>query len=191
MKLRLGPTERLYPMPTPLVVAGTGDKLGIMAVAWIAIAGSTPASVVMAIRKTRHTLALIRETGEFTVNVPSVALAEAVDYCGLVSGRSTDKFADTGLTPGHSHTVGTPVVEECALSFECRVMSEVPNGEYVLVIGEILETQVDEAIIDEAGRIDVDALDPLVYIPHTREYRGLGPKVADAFKIGKGVVPKQ
>jgi flavin reductase (DIM6/NTAB) family NADH-FMN oxidoreductase RutF len=191
MKRRLGPTERLYPMPTPLIVAGIGDRLGIMAVAWIAIAGSTPSSIVMAMRSTRHTLSLIRETGEFTVNVPSVSLAEAVDYCGIVSGRNTDKFADTGLTPVPSAVVATPIVEQCPLNFECRVMSEVPNGEYVLVIGEIVETHVDEELVDEAGRIDIDALDPLVYIPASREYRGLGPKVADAFKIGRAVAPKE
>ena len=85
----------------------------------------------------------------------------------------------------------TPIVEQCPLNFECRVMSEVPNGDYVLVIGEILETHVDEELVDDAGRIDVDALDPLVYIPGSREYRGLRGKVADAFKLGRGVVPKE
>ncbi len=187
MKRRLGPTERLYPMPTPLIVGGSGDRVGVMAVAWIAIAGSTPSSIMMAVRSTRHTLALIRETGEFTVNVPSVKLAEAVDYCGIVSGRNTDKFADTGLTPVPGAVVATPIVTECPLNLECRVLQEIPNGEYVIVIGEIVETQVDEEIMDEAGRIDVDALDPLVYMPSTREYRGLTGKVADAFKIGRRV----
>ncbi len=187
MKRRLGPTERLYPMPTPLVAGGSGDRIGVMAVAWIAIAGSTPSSVVMAIRSTRHTLALIRESGEFTVNVPSVKLAEAVDYCGIVSGRNTDKWEDTGLTPVPGSVVAAPIVAECPLNLECRVVQEIPNGEYVLVIGEIVETQADEDVLDDAGRVNVDALDPLVYIPSTREYRGLTPKVADAFKIGRGV----
>ena len=187
MKRRLGPTERLYPMPTPLVVAGTGDRLGVMTVAWIAIAGSTPSSVVMAVRSTRHTLALIRESGEFTVNIASVSLAEAVDYCGIVSGRNTDKFEDTGLTPVPGAVVATPVIEECPLNLECRVLREVPNGDYVLVIAEIVETQADEEILDDQDRVDVDALDPIVYIPGTREYRGLTPKIADAFKIGRAV----
>jgi flavin reductase (DIM6/NTAB) family NADH-FMN oxidoreductase RutF len=188
MKRRLGPTERLYPMPTPLVVGQAGDRRGVMTVAWIAIAGSTPSSVVMAVRSTRHTLSLIRESGEFTVNVAPVALAEAVDYCGIVSGRNTDKFADTGLTPVPGAVVATPIVEECPLNLECRVMQEVPNGDYVLVIGEIVETQADESILGERDSIDVDKLDPLVYVPSTREYRGLTEKVADAFKIGRGVV---
>ena len=74
----------------------------------------------MAVRSSRHTLTLIRETGEFTVNVPSVALVEAVDYCGLVSGRNTDKFADTGLTPIRSELVDAPYVQECPLVLECK-----------------------------------------------------------------------
>jgi flavin reductase (DIM6/NTAB) family NADH-FMN oxidoreductase RutF len=189
MKRSLGPTERLYPMPTPLIVGGSGDDASVLPVAWIAIAGSTPASIVMALRSTRHTLELIRTTGEFTVNIPSVSLAEAVDYCGLVSGRTTDKFADTGLTPVAGTKVSTPIVEQCPLNLECRVLSETPNGDYVLVLGEILETLADEAILTDDGKIDVDKLDPLIYIPATREYRGLGAKVGDAFKIGRGVVP--
>jgi flavin reductase (DIM6/NTAB) family NADH-FMN oxidoreductase RutF len=191
MKRRLGPTERLYPMPSPLVVGGTGDRLDVMTVAWIAIAGSTPSSLVMAIRSTRHTLALIRESGEFTVNIAPVALAEAVDYCGIVSGRNTDKFADTGLTPVPGAVVSTPVIEQCPLNLECRVINEIPNGDYVLVLGEIVETQADEAILDDKGFISVDDLDPIVYIPSTREYRGLTPKVADAFKIGRGLAPSE
>ena len=190
MKRSLGPTERLYPMPTPLVVGGSGSDVSVLPVAWIAIAGSTPSSIVMAVRSTRHTLSLIRASGEFTVNVPSVSLAEAVDYCGIVSGRATDKFADTGLTAVPATQVATPIIEQCPLNLECKVLSEVPNGDYVLVIGEIVETLADEAILTEDGKVDVDKLDPLVYIPGTREYRGLGPKVADAFKIGRGVAKK-
>ena len=186
MKRRLGPTERLYPMPSPLIVGGKGTRLSIMPSSWIAIAGSTPSSVVIAIRATRHTLALIRETGEFTVNIAPVALAEAVDYCGLVSGRNTDKFEDTGLTAVPGAVVDTPIIEECPLNLECRVLTEVPNGDYVLLIGEIVETQVDEAVLD-GDEVDVTRLDPLVYCPSSREYRGVTGKVADAFKIGRGV----
>jgi flavin reductase (DIM6/NTAB) family NADH-FMN oxidoreductase RutF len=174
-------------MPTPLIVGGKGTRLSVMPTSWIAIAGSTPSSVVIATRATRHTLALIRETGEFTVNVASVALAEAVDYCGLVSGRNTDKFEDTGLTAIPSAVVETPIIEECPLNLECRVLTEVPNGEYVLLIGEIVETQVDEAVLGDDDEIDVTKLDPLVYCPSSREYRGVTGKVADAFKIGHGV----
>lgn len=187
MKKRLGPSERLYPMPVPLVVGGHGDDLDVMAVAWANIASATPPTVAMAIRNTRHTLELIRQTGEFTVNIPSVALAAQVDYCGLVSGRSADKFAVAGLTPEPSAVVATPIIAECPYNMECRVTQEVLLGEYVLVIGEIVETHADEVVLDADDRVEMDALDPLVYCAGVREYRGLTPKVADAFSIGRAL----
>jgi flavin reductase (DIM6/NTAB) family NADH-FMN oxidoreductase RutF len=186
MKRRLGPSDRLFPMPVPLVVSGSGDELGVMAVAWIGIASATPPSVGMAIRNSRRTLELIRATREFTVNIPPVRLAEVVDYCGIVSGRKTDKFADTGLTPLPSAVVSTPILAECPYNMECRVTQELELGEYALVIGEVVETHVEEEAWDaEAARIDLDVLDPLAYCGGVREYRGLTPKVADAFVVGK------
>ena len=191
MKKLLGPSERLYPMPCPLVVGGTAEESDLLAVAWINIVASTPPSIAMGLRRTRRTLELIRATGEFTVNVPSTSMATVVDYCGLVSGRQHDKVAETGLTLVPAALVGTPIVLECPYNLECRVTQEVPIGEYVLVIGEIVESHAEESILDETGeRVDVTALDPLVYIAGSREYRGLTPKLADAFSVGKSIAPE-
>jgi len=192
VKRALGPSDRLYPMPSPLVVAGTPDLADAMAVAWIGIASATPPSVAMALRRTRHTLTLIREQGDFTVNVPSTSQAAIVDHCGLVSGRDHDKFAETGLTLAPSSAVSSPMIAECPYNMECRVTHEVEIGEYVLVIGEVVETHADESVLDETGtRVDIEALDPLVYIAGLREYRALGRKVADAFYVGKTIAPKE
>ena len=186
MKRQLGPSERLYPMPCPLVVGGTMDEADVLAVAWINIVSSTPPSIAMGLRRTRRTLELIRQTGEFTVNLPSTSLATQVDYCGLVSGRKHDKFATAGLTLERGAVLSTPLIAECPYNLECRITNEVAVGEYVVVIGEILESHADESILDETGeKVDVTALDPLVYIAGSREYRGLTPKLADAFSIGK------
>jgi len=192
VKRALGPSDRLYPMPSPLVVAGTLESADTLAVAWIGIASATPPSVAMALRGTRHTLEHIRKQGDFTVNVPSTSLAPLVDYCGLVSGRDHDKFAETGLTLAASSAVTSPMIEECPYNMECRVTHEIEIGQYVLVIGEVVETHAEEAILDESGtRVDIEALDPLVYIAGLREYRALGRRVADAFSVGKTVVPKE
>ena len=191
MKKRLGPSERLYPMPCPLVVGGTAEENDLLAVAWINIVASTPPSIAMGLRRTRRTLELIRTTREFTVNVPSTSMAAVVDYCGLVSGRQHDKVAETGLTLAPGAVVNTPIVEECPYNLECRVTHEVPIGEYVLVVGEIVESHADQDVLDATGeKVDVTALDPLVYIPGLREYRGLTPKLADAFELGKSIAPK-
>lgn len=188
MKKRLGPSERLYPMPCPIVVGGTMEACDGLAVAWINIVASTPPSVVMGLRRTRNTLDLIRATGEFTVNLAPTSLAAKVDYFGLVSGRTRDKFADTGLTLESASVVATPLIAECPYNLECRVTSESALGEYVVIIGEIVETHAEESILDATGeKVDVTALDPLVYIPGSREYRGLTPKIADAFSLGKRI----
>ena len=98
MKKLLGPVERLYPMPCVLVVGGTAEGADTLAVAWLNVVSSTPPTIAMGLRESRHTLELIRATGEFTVNVPDTSLAAAVDYCGTTQGRLTNKFADAGLT---------------------------------------------------------------------------------------------
>lgn len=186
MKQRLGALERIFPMPAVLVVGGTMEEADALAVAWINIIASTPPTIVMGLRKTRRTLELIRANGgEFTVNVPSTKLVAQLDYCGIVSGHKADKFAATGLTLAPGAVVGTPIIEEFPYNIECRTTREVEVGEYVVVFGEVVESHAEESILREGTNIaEMDLLDPLVYIPGGREYRGLGPKLADAYSVG-------
>lgn len=187
VKKRLGPVERLFPMPCPLVVGGTLGNADMLAVAWINIVASTPPTIAMGLRESRRTLELIRETGTLTVNIPTAEQAAIVDFCGITTGRKTDKFAETGLTAIPSAVVETPIIAECPYNIECRVTEEVTVGSYVIVLGEIVEAHADEAILSapDGDLIDVAALDPLVYIAGSREYRRLGEKVADAFQVGR------
>ena len=159
-----------------------------LAVAWIGIGAGTPPSVAMALRRTRRTLELIRQHREFTVNIPRADDAAVVDYFGITSGRKTDKFADTGWTVTEASVVSAPIITECPYNMECRVTHEIEIGEYVLVVGECVESHAEEGILDDTGeKVDVEKLDPLVYIAGSREYRRLGDKVADAFAVGKTI----
>lgn len=187
MKKRLGPVERLYPMPCPLVVGGTLEEADTLAVAWINVVASTPPTVAMGLRESRRTLELIRETGTFTVNLPTAEMAAAVDFCGITSGRTADKFAVAGLTLLPSALIDTPIIEQCPFNLECRVTEEVAVGAYRVVFGEIVEAHADEDVLveSEGTLVDMERLDPLVYIAGVREYRRLGEKVADAFSIGR------
>lgn len=187
MKTRLGPLERLYPMPCPLVVGGTMDHADTLAVAWINVIASTPPSVAMGLRESRNTLALVRETGTFTVNTPSSSMAAQVDFCGTTNGAKVDKFAAAGLTLEPSALIETPMIAECPYNLECRVTQEVYVGSYVVVIGEIVEAHADPSILGDDGVVDVAKLDPLCYIPGSREYRRIGEKVADAFSVGRSI----
>jgi flavin reductase (DIM6/NTAB) family NADH-FMN oxidoreductase RutF len=186
MKKRLGPLDRLFPMPAVLVVGGTIDEADTLAVAWINVVSSTPPTIAMGLRATRRTLELIRANGgAFTVNVPSASLVAQVDYAGIVSGRKSDKFAATGLTLTPGAVVATPIIEECPYNIECLTTHEVEVGDYIVVFGEIVEVHADENILREGSDIvDMDALDPISYIAGAREYRGLGPKIADAYSVG-------
>lgn len=188
MKQLLGPLERLYPMPCVLVVGGTMASADTLAVAWINIVSSVPPSVAMGLRNTRHTLELIRATGEFTVNVPDTGLAAAVDFCGITSGATTDKFAAAGLTLEPSEQIATPIIAECPFNLECRVTQEIEAGAYVVVLGEIVESHAEERTLrPDSNIVEMDALDPLIYIAGAREYRAIGPKIADAYSIGRTI----
>jgi len=185
MKIRLSAKPLLFPMPTPLIAAEHAGERGLFTAAWIGMVSGTPPTIGIAIRSTRNTLRLIEASREFTVNVPCVGMEAAVDYCGIISGRDTDKFAAAGLTAAPAAIVSAPLVAECPFNIECRVVRILEMGEYRLVMGEIVETHAEERIVTPGGTsVDVGLLDPLVYIPGTREYRGLGPKLADAYSVG-------
>jgi len=169
------------------VVGGTLEHADTLAVAWINIVSSTPPTIAMGLRESRTTLALIRTIGTFTVNVPTSQMAAQVDFCGITSGAATDKFSATGLTLAPSAVVETPIIAECPFNLECRITSEVVVGSYVVVLGEIVEAHADVSILSDPDStiVDMDALDPLIYIAGAREYRKLGGKVADAYSAGK------
>ncbi|MBN2247662.1 MAG: flavin reductase family protein [Coriobacteriia bacterium] len=188
MKRRLGPSDRLYPMPVPLVCGGTMEHADACAVAWIGICATDPPRIALALRESRYTLELIRASGTLTVNTPRAADAAVVDYFGITSGRATDKFAGSGWTLELSVAVEAPRIAECPYQMECRVTHEIPLGSHVLVVAEVVESHAEDSILDASGsKVDVGLLDPLVYIAGSREYRRLGEKVADAYTIGKGV----
>jgi flavin reductase (DIM6/NTAB) family NADH-FMN oxidoreductase RutF len=188
MKKRLGPSERLFPMPCPLIVSGTLQEANLFAAAWVNVVSSTPPTVALGIRKTRHTFEYIQKTGDFSVNVAPTRLATQVDYCGLATGRNEDKWAGSGLHMQDADSISSPLVAECPYNLECVVKERVEVGDYMVVLAEIVESHADESILSEDGKtVDIEALDPLVYIAGSRQYRGLGPKVADAFKVGKSL----
>ena len=185
MKRQFGPTQWLFPMPCAIVVGGTPERADGLAAAWINMVSSTPATVVVGLRDSRTTLAMIRESDTFTVNTPSASLAVQFDYFGTTCGADCDKFADTGLSLEPSRVVAAPIIAQCPFNLECRVTGEVEVGSYRVLLGEVVETHADESVLTADGKnIDMAALDPLAYIPGVREYHRLGGKVADAYTLG-------
>ena len=188
MKKRLGPSDRLYPMPATLICGGTMEEADACAVAWMGICATNPPRVAIALRESRRTLELIRATGTLTVNTPRADDAAVADFFGIVSGHQRDKFAESGWTLEPSAVVAAPRIAECPYQLECRVEQEIALGSHVLLIAEVVESHAEEGVLDATGeKVDVALLDPLVYIAGSREYRRLGEKVADAYTVGKTI----
>ncbi len=192
MKKQLGPSDVIFPVPAALIVSKTKNKLNLITVSWIGIVGSTPPTIGISLKKTRYSLEIIRKSKEFTVNIPSADYFEKTDYCGLVTGRNRNKFDDVNFTPIKSSKINTPIIKECPYNMECRVTQEIALNDWIMILGEIVETHIDEDKMDlsNRARIDISKVNPLVYCAEVREYWNLGKKLGNGFSAGKGILQR-
>lgn len=188
MKKSLGAKTILY--PTPIMLVGTYDAAGrpnIMTAAWGGICCSSPPCVAVSLRKATYTYGNLVQQGGFTINIPSDQYAVQADYCGMVSGKKADKFAETGLTPVRSTLVHAPYIEELPLVLECKLVHQIELGLHTLFVGEILDVKANEDVLDDKGVPDVEKLNPFFYAPEANAYYGTGKRLGDAFSIGQAV----
>jgi len=169
--------QRLFPAlyPVPVVLLTCVDVDGapnVLTVSWIGIASSIPPHVSVSLRPYRLSTAVIRRTGEFVINCPTEDLLLAVDRCGMVSGRTVAKLAATGLTPEPASLVKPPLIRECPVSLECRVVRAVNLPSHELFIAEVLAVQVDEGALTPDGLIDYDRLRAIACLGN--EYHRIG-----------------
>ncbi|MGD1043714.1 MAG: flavin reductase family protein [Bacteroidota bacterium] len=193
MKIQLGPKDIIFPVPAALVVSGTYKKPNIITVSWIGMMSSSPSIIGISLERNRYSFELINKQKEFSVNIPSSKLFIETDYCGIVSGRNTDKFKDTGLTPLKSKNIVPPIIQECPFNMECIVVNEFPFKKYLVFFGEIIETHIDADKIDglKTKDIDISKVDPLVYCATIREYWSIGKKLGNSFSVGKNMKTKK
>ncbi len=143
----------LYPVPAVMVSCGLpGEKPNIITVAWAGTVCSDPAMLSISVRKERYSYKLIRDTGEFVVNLVNRQLVFATDYCGVKSGRDVDKFQEMNLTPQPSQHVKVPGIAESPVNLECRVEQVIALGSHDMFLAKILGVTVDEAYMDEKGK---------------------------------------
>ncbi len=192
MKKQLGPSDAIFPVPAALIVSGIKEKANIITLAWVGIASSTPPTIGISIRKPRYSLGLIRETGEFSVNFPDASLYKKVDYCGITTGRKVNKFEKAELTPIESKVIKPPIIKECPYNIECKVSQEIMIGEYAHILGEVVESHIDEDKADDAQRagFDMAKINPLVYFAEAREYWSVGKILGHGFDVGKEIKEK-
>ena len=168
-------STQLAPVPPVLVACGgsAGHKANLITVAWAGIVCSKPPMLSISVRPERFSYPIIREYGEFSVNLPTGRMAATVDWCGVVSGRDHDKFVESGLTALPGSQILAPIVAECPLSMECKVTQILELGAHHLFLAEIVAVQVSEDLLDDSGRLNLERDNLLAYV-HGHYYK-LGP----------------
>jgi len=188
MNISLGPKTLIY--PAPVLVVGTYDKAGkpnVMTASWGGICCSQPPCVAVSLRKVTSSHGNIVEREAFTIGIPSEKYLKEVDYFGLVSGRNSDKFGATKLTPVKSALVDAPYVKEFSLVMECKLVHVAELGLHTQFIGEVIDAKADESIIGDDGAIDIKKLRPLVFTLDTQDYYGIGSYKGKVFSAGKAI----
>ncbi len=171
-KLIKKPTTALYPVPAVMVSCGTGEQANIITLAWVGTLCSEPPLVGIGVRPNRHSHGLIKEAGEFVVNLPTAEQVRWLDYCGIVSGRDEDKWAACGFTRAAAVEVQVPVIAECSVNIECRLQQTLSLGSHDLFIGEVVAIQMDDGVLNEKGRLDFAKAAPFAFLGG--EYRQVG-----------------
>lgn len=170
------PGNMVYPLPAVLVsVADKNGKDNLITVAWVGTVCTNPPMVSISVRPERYSYQMLRESGEFVINLTTEALAFATDYCGVRSGRDVDKFQVTGLTREKADFVKAPMVAESPVSIECRVKEVLELGSHHMFLADVLAVHAEEAYIDEKNKFQLNQAKPLVY--SHGEYLGVGKKL--------------
>ena len=183
-KIKIDRNAFTYPMPMTLVGAMVGDRPNFLAVAWVTRVNYTPPMIAVALGKTHHTNPGIHAMKAFSVNVPGADLVEKTDYCGLVSGDRHDKARLFTVFKGE--LTGAPMIEECRVCMECRLVQTVVLPADELFIGEIVGAYVDDACLTD-GKPDVQKIDPFTLTMPDNGYWRVGAKVGRAWRAGENL----
>lgn len=170
------PGNMLYPVPAVLV--SCRDKKGndnVLTVAWAGTICSDPAMLSISVRKERYSYPMIKESGEFVVNLTTKELVRATDYCGVKSGREENKFAAAGLTKGEAEKINAPIIMESPVNLECRVVNVLELGSHDMFLAEVVNVQVSDEYMDEKGGFHLNDANLLAY--SHGEYYTLGEKL--------------
>ena len=165
-KIDWRPGTMIYPVPAALITVGsTPEEWNPLTVAWIGTICSDPAMLSISVRPERHSFPILMRNMEFTVNLTTVEMARAVDWCGVRSGAEYDKWKETGLTPLPGVKVASPTIEQSPLSIECRVRQTMDLGTHTMIIAEVVNVRADSRFMDpETGRFMLEKSGLLAYV---------------------------
>ena len=157
------PGTMISPLPPALIASGNMNTPNVMTAAWTGIICSDPVITYVSIRPSRYSHELISKSKEFTINIPTWKIANAVDTVGVKTGRNLNKFELTGLTPEPSTKISAPQVKECPISIECKVMEVHSFGTHDMFLAEVVAVNVDEQYIEENNALNLEKAGLLAY----------------------------
>lgn len=158
------PGNMIYPLPAVLVTVT--DKEGndnVLTIGWTGTVCTNPAMAYISVRPSRHSYHMLKETGEFVINLTTKELTYATDYCGVKSGKDVDKFKEMQLTKEKAEHVKAPLIKESPVNIECKVVDVIPYGSHDMFVAEVLCVHADKEYMDESGRFDLSKAKPIVY----------------------------
>lgn len=177
------------PLPPTLVSCGFEGKENVFTVAWTGILNTQPPITYISVRPERYSYELIKQSGEFVINLPTAELVRAVDYCGVKTGRKNDKFKDMGLHADKCEKVSAPLIAECPVNIECKVREIVQLGTHDMFIADIVGLDVAKELLDEKGRLCLDKAGLIAYAHG--EYFALGKKLGSfGYSVRKKKISK-
>ncbi|MBQ7470064.1 flavin reductase family protein [Pseudobutyrivibrio sp.] len=176
----------IYPLPAVLVTCRSkSGEDNVFTVAWTGTVCTNPPMAYISVRPSRYSYNMIKETGEFVINLTTEEMAKATDYCGVTSGRDVDKFARCGLHKEEADEINVPMIVESPVNIECRVREAHEYGSHTMFVADVICVHADEKYMNETGRFQLEKSNPLAYSHGT--YFGLtSPKGTFGYSVKKG-----
>lgn len=157
------PGTLVAPIPPMLVSCGSLEHPNILTAAWCGNTNSIPPKAYVSIRPERYSYNLIKESGEFVLNLTTEKLLRAADWCGVKSGRDYQKFEEMKLTPEACSQIGAPQIAECPITLECKVCQIIPLGSHDMFLADIVAVNVDDSLLDTTGSLHMERAGLVAY----------------------------
>ena len=176
----------IAPLPPVMVSCGNMERSNIITVAWTGIINTIPPKTYISVRPSRYSYNIIKESGEFVLNLTPSKLIKSADYCGIYTGAKVEKFAKCNLTKEEANEVACPLIGESPLSLECKVSEIISLGTHDMFLADIVAVDVDESLLDKNGKLDLSRAG-LAAFAHG-EYFELGKRIG---RFGFSAVKKK
>ena len=177
MKRLMNPRTAIVPCPVVLLSVSGDGRPNVITLSWVANVCSRPPTIVAGIRPERYSYNLVKNAGEFVLNIPSVEQIEGTDLAGTKSGRDLDKFAECGFTPEPATKVKVPLIKECPINIECKVTQIIPLGTHDLFVAEVVAVHIEESTLDEKKQFDASKASLFTYLPLNGQYWSLEKQI--------------